>query len=244
MRPLVLELSAFGPYLETQRVDFARLGEHGLFLIHGRTGSGKSSVLDALCYALFGKSTGDERKGEDFISTLDRGADTKVSLEYEHRGVRYRVTRRPTQEVAKRRGKGTTIRPTEATLEDLDSGEVIAAKAGDVTAAISEMLRCDVGQVRQTVVLPPGDFRRVVTEHKARREILASIFRTHRFGELALRLSDAAKELTNKGKALEEERARLLEEHGAENDEDVKTINISEEHTSEIPSQQARAYGD
>ena len=223
MRPIELELSAFGPYLEPQRVNFARLGEHGLFLIHGRTGSGKSSVLDALCYALFGKSTGDERKGEDFISTLDRGADTKVVLTFEHLGVKYRVTRRPSQEVAKKRGTGTTTRPTEATLENLDSGGVLATRTGEVTSAVEEMLGCNVSQFRQTVVLPQGDFRRVVTEHGARRETLAKIFGSERFARVAERLAQAAKLLAQQGKDLQEQRAKLLEEHGAENLADLES---------------------
>lgn len=217
MRPLTLELAAFGPYLEPQLIDFERLGEHGLFLIHGRTGSGKSSILDALCFALFGKSTGDERKGEDFVTTLDRGAETRVVLEFEHLGVRYRVTRRPTQSIAKKRGEGFTTRQTDASLEDLERGEVIASKAGEVTSAIEVMLRCDVSQFRQTVVLPQGDFRRVVTEHRARRDILASIFRTQRFADVAERLGDAARGLARKGQELQEERARLLEDHEAAN---------------------------
>src|SRR5690554_6089764 len=104
MRPIALQISAFGPYLARQDINFEQLGQHGLFLIHGRTGSGKSSVLDALCFALFGKSTGEERKGEDFVTTLDRGAETRVQLDFEHLGRKYRVTRSPTQPVAKKRG--------------------------------------------------------------------------------------------------------------------------------------------
>lgn len=224
MRPISLELCAFGPYLATQRVDFERLGEHGLFLIHGRTGSGKSSVLDALCFALFGKSTGEERKGEDFVTTLDRGAETKVVLDFEHLGRRLRVTRSPTQAVAKKRGEGYTTRQTDANLVELVTGEVIAARAGDVTAAVEEMLRCDVSQFRQTVVLPQGDFRRVVTEHKARRDVLASIFRTARFATLAERLSYTAKRLTRAGQELQEQRTQLLAEQDAENVADLARL--------------------
>src|SRR5690606_9551313 len=181
------------PYLDTQAIDFDRLGEHGLFLIHGRTGSGKSSILDALCFALYGETTGGERGGQDMVTTLDQGltagavtrAATKVVLEFEHLGTHYRVTRQPTQEVAKVRGDGTRTRQADATLEDLDSGVVVAAKVRDVTAAVKEMLRCDVDQFRQTVVLPQGDFRRVVTDDSARRAILTRIFRTQKFERVA-----------------------------------------------------------
>ena len=222
MKPLTLTITAFGPYLARQVIDLERLGEHGLFLIHGRTGSGKSTILDALCFALFGKTTGGEREGQDMVTTLDPGAETKVVLEFEHGGARYRVTRYPTQEVAKVRGVGLRARPTEATLEDLSAGEVLADRARDVNAAVEEMLRCDVAQFRQTVVLPQGDFRRVVTDDGSRREILARIFRTERFAELAERLKEYAKGLAHQGRAIREERERVLAELGASTRADVE----------------------
>ncbi|HLU81993.1 MAG TPA: SMC family ATPase [Trueperaceae bacterium] len=221
MKPLKLTITAFGPYLREQVIDFERLGAHGLFLIHGRTGSGKSSILDALCFALFGETTGGERDGQDMVTTLDRGAETKVVLEFEHAGSDYRVTRYPTQEVAKVRGEGLRSRQTEATLERIDSGEVVAAKARDVTASVREMLRCDVVQFRQTVVLPQGDFRRVVTDDGSRREILARIFRTERFAQLAEHLKEYAKSLAQQGRAIREQRESLLAELGAGNAADI-----------------------
>ena len=138
-------------------------------------------------------------------------------FEFEHLGKRYRVTRFPTQERAKKRGEGTRKEQTEGSLEELDSGEVLAAKATDVTAAVQEMLRCDVDQFRQTVVLPQGAFRRVVTDHKARRTILATIFQTRRFARLADRLKAMSAELVREGQALEKERSALLEGAGAQN---------------------------
>lgn len=210
MRPLELRITAFGPYLNEQVVDLEKLGEHGLFLIHGRTGSGKSSILDALCFALYGETTGGERDGQDMVTTLDKGAETRVVLEFEHNAKRYRVTRFPTQEVARVRGVGLRTRQTEATLENLSTGEVEAARARDVTAAVKEMLRCDVEQFRQTVVLPQGDFRRVVTDDGSRREILARIFRTERFAALAERLREHAKALAQLGREIRDQRERLL----------------------------------
>src|SRR5690606_11219246 len=106
-------------------------------------------------------------------------------------------------------------------LEDLSAGEVVAAKARDVTAAVKEMLRCDVDQFRQTVVLPQGDFRRVVTDDGSRREILARIFRTERFSELAERLKEYAKGLAQQGRDIREQRERLLADLGADNLSDI-----------------------
>src|SRR5690606_24577228 len=101
-----------------------------------------------------------------------------------------------------KRGDGFTTRQTDAALVDLDAGEVLADKASAVNRAIEELLRCDVNQFRQTVVLPQGDFRRVVTEHKARRETLARIFRTERFAALATKLAEQARGLADSGKEL------------------------------------------
>lgn len=217
-----MEVTGFGPYLDRQTVDFEALGEHGLFLIHGPTGSGKSSVLDAICFALFGATSGGERDGTDFVTTLKQAAiedpqdwpRTEVVFEFEHLGKRFRVTRFPTQERAKKRGEGTLTEQTEGSLEDLTSGKVLASKPTDVTAAIQQMLRCDVDQFRQTVVLPQGAFRKVVTDHKARRSILATIFQTRRFARLAERLKAMSADLGRAIEAKEKERTALLE--GAE----------------------------
>jgi exonuclease SbcC len=229
---LRLEVTGFGPYLDPQTVDFAVLGDHGLFLIHGATGSGKSSVLDAICFALFGATSGGERDGTDFVSTLKQAAipdpqdwpRTRVVFEFEHLGARYRVTRFPTQERAKKRGEGTLTEQTEGSLENLDTGKVLAAKATDVTAAVQEMLRCDLDQFRQTVVLPQGAFRKVVTDHKARRSILATIFQTRRFARLAERLKVLSAELVRAIEAKEGQRTELLRSAGAENAEALEVL--------------------
>ena len=100
MKPLRLELHAFGPYPGRQEIDFGRLGAHGLFLIHGPTGSGKSTLLDAITYALYDPRTV-ERGGTDLVS-VSKAPDirTRVVFEFELRGERFRVTRRPAQQRA------------------------------------------------------------------------------------------------------------------------------------------------
>ena len=115
MRPIQLTLEAFGPYLERQVVSFEPFVPYGLFLIHGPTGSGKSTLLDAIVYALF-DARNVERGGTEFVSTLDPGAETAVSFEFEHHGAHYRVSRRPAQARRKQRGDGLTQVPPEAEL--------------------------------------------------------------------------------------------------------------------------------
>lgn len=249
MKPLRLEITGFGPYLDTQVVDFERLGEHGLFLIHGRTGSGKSSILDALCYALYGETTGGERDGQDMITTHRLGAsdaeppsvETKVLLDFEHLGARYRVVRQPTQEVARASGVGTRTRAADATLENLSAGEVVASKVRDVTTAVKDMLRCDVDQFRQTVVLPQGDFRRVVTDDSARRAILTRIFRTETFERLAERLKEYAKGLSGQGKAIRAEREALLAELGVANSAEIDALVNAAGATAKAAAEQRKA---
>jgi DNA repair protein SbcC/Rad50 len=211
VRPICLTLEAFGPYLERQVVDFDAFTPYGLFLIHGPTGSGKSTLLDAIVYALF-DARSVERGGADFVSTLDPGAETAVSFEFEHHGVHYRVSRRPAQSRRKQRGDGLTQVPPEAELVDVTHDEVIATKTGDVTRAIEDLLHTNVEQFRQTVLLPQGEFRKVVTDHATRRAVLSRVFRTERFTRLTDRIRQKAKDLESESAQAMQRRTELLEE--------------------------------
>ena len=217
MKPLRLVLHAFGPYPGTQAVDFERLAAHGLFLIHGPTGSGKSTLLDAITYALFDAKTV-ERGGAEFVSSLEPGAVTSVAFEFAARGERYRVTRRPAQQRAKVRGEGMTDVGAEGLLERLDAGgagvEVLADKATEATRQVEDLLGCTVDQFRQTVVLPQGQFREVVTDHTTRREVLARVFETGRFADLTGRLKRIKSALDARAGGFRDQRRRLLEAAG------------------------------
>ena len=214
MKPLRLVLHAFGPYPGTQEVDFERLAAHGLFLIHGPTGSGKSTLLDAITYALFDAKTV-ERGGGEFVSVLEPGAVTSVAFDFAVRGERYRVTRRPAQQRAKLRGEGMTDVAAEALLERIDASgatlEVLADKATEATRRVEDLLGCTVDQFRQTVVLPQGQFREVVTDDKTRREVLARVFETGRFADLTGRLKRIKNALDARAAGFRDQRQRLLE---------------------------------
>ena len=98
MRPLKLTISAFGPFAETQTLDLDKLGEKGIYLITGDTGAGKTTIFDAIAYALFDKASGDNRNGEMLRSDYaDKDTLTKVTLEFVHKGQKYTVTRAPKQ---------------------------------------------------------------------------------------------------------------------------------------------------
>ena len=107
MKPIKLKMSAFGPYADVETVDFSAFDGKGLFLITGTTGAGKTTIFDAICFALFGETSGSSRNGEmlrsNFAKPLTR---TYVELDFEHRGKKYRIIRTTSNEVAKKRGTG------------------------------------------------------------------------------------------------------------------------------------------
>ena len=116
MRPHRLELEAFGPYADPVLVEFDPLAREGLFLIHGSTGAGKTYLLDALCFALYGEVSG-ERSVKGLRSDhAAPGQVPRVTLEFSAAGGRWRVQRQPACEVPRSRGEGTTARPARAAL--------------------------------------------------------------------------------------------------------------------------------
>lgn len=211
MIPERLELVAFGPFVEPQVVDLAAVAAHGLFLIHGPTGSGKSTLLDALTFALFGETSGSERSATDLVASMADGAEARVALEFSHAGTRYRVERTPRQRRRKRRGDGfADVNPT-ASLHRLGEGgpALLVDGASQVTQAVVELLRCDAGQFRQTVVVPQGQFRRVIEDDDTRARTLADLFATQRFAEVQRRLKLYATHLRQAVQAALDELAEL-----------------------------------
>lgn len=193
MRPLSLSMQAFGPYADVVELDFRRLEGHSLLLIHGPTGSGKTSILDAICFALFGEATGSDRKSKDARSHFaDPLVPTQVVLEFALGAVRWRVRRVAEQ----MRPGGTTMKPPQASLERLGddgSAELRASKVREVDAAIAELLGFEVEQFRQVVLLPQGEFRRLlVSDSKDREKILETLFGAALFRRIEAELRKAA----------------------------------------------------
>ncbi len=229
MRPLRLVLEAFGPYAGRQSLDFAELGGADFFLIHGPTGAGKTTLLDAIAFALYGESSGAGRSGAQMRSQRAEAVlDTCVRLDFRIGGNHFRVERRPEQEVAKKRGSGTTRRNPEATLWRASVAGVdpglgndgwipLATKTQTVGAEVSRLLGFSCEQFRQVILIPQGRFREVLeADSRKREEILESLFGTQRFSILAERLKLRAQSLERRAEAGRQEKAALLQAHGAE----------------------------
>jgi exonuclease SbcC len=184
MKPLNLTLQAFGPFASRESVDFTCLGSNPLFLINGPTGAGKSSILDTICFALYGQTTGAERDPAQMrCDHADPSVLTEVILEFQLGETGYRVRRIPTQERPKSRGEGTTTQPAEAQLWLLDGTEegslLVAKSVSDATDEIRERIGLDVEQFRQVMVLPQGKFRELLmADSKEREKIFSQLFQT------------------------------------------------------------------
>ena len=201
MKPIYLEMRAFGPYAGRQVVDFRRLGDRKLLLIYGPTGSGKTTILDAMCYALYGETSGNCRTGTHMRSEYATPEEeTQVSFSFAVGSKAYCVERRPEQQVAKKRGSGTKKASASAALYEIDGEgkrtDVIATKG--VREKVEQLLGFKAEQFRQVVLLPQGDFRRLLLASSAeRQQIMQTLFHTQRYArlqELAKQKHDAIQE--------------------------------------------------
>ena len=193
MRPLRLTLSAFGPYAAQTTLDLEKLGKGGLYLITGDTGAGKTTIFDAITYALYDHSSSGIREGSMLrCKYADDKTPTFVELEFEVHGVRYMVRRNPEYQRPKARGEGMTTEKADATLTYPDDRPPVT-KAKDVTAAVQEIIGLDYNQFSQIVLIAQGQFTKLLnasTEERSR--IFRKLFRTQRYAQLQERLQAEA----------------------------------------------------
>ena len=196
MRPLRLTLSAFGPYAAETTLDLEKLGRGGLYLITGDTGAGKTTIFDAITYALYDHSSSGIREGSMLrCKYADDKTPTFVELEFEVHGVRYTVRRNPEYQRPKARGEGMTTEKADATLTYPDDRPPVT-KAKDVTAAVQEIIGLDYNQFSQIVLIAQGQFTKLLnasTEERSR--IFRKLFRTQRYAQLQERLQAEASAL-------------------------------------------------
>ncbi|MEU4106474.1 SMC family ATPase, partial [Streptomyces tanashiensis] len=197
MRLHRLEITAFGPFGTTQKVDFDALSAAGLFLLHGPTGAGKTSVLDAVCFALYGSVPGvRQTPGTSLRSDhAPVGTYTEVLLELTVGDRRLEITRRPAQQRPKKRGGGFTTEKAQTWLRQYDpvTGEWagLSRSHQEIGEEITQLVGMSREQFCQVVLLPQGDFARFLrADAEARGKLLGRLFDTRRFAAVEERLAE------------------------------------------------------
>ena len=198
MRPLKLTVAGFGPYAGVQTLDFEALGTGGLYLITGDTGAGKTTLFDAITFALFGEASGDSREPGMLRSKYARAEDpTYVELTFRYDDKTYTLRRNPEYERAKARGTGFTRQAADAQLT-LPDGRVVT-RLKDVDKAVRDIIGLTREQFSQVAMISQGDFRKLLqADTRERQKIFRDIFGTERFLKLQLRLKDAASEVRDR----------------------------------------------
>lgn len=234
MKPISLTIEAFGPYRDSVTLDFSQLENHSMFLISGPTGAGKTSILDAMVYALYGEPSGEVRKTDAIRSDFaEPKRMTRVDFSFAIGDAQYRVERLPKQMVAKKRGTGMREQNASATVYEMKDGEwkVIATSAAAIRDTIQRIIGFRKDQFLQVVLLPQGEFRKLlVASTNEREELLHTLFRT----ELYRKLQEALKSAYDEAKAGIEE--NLMKQtaliQSIPHDEDTPVLTI--EHMREL----------
>ncbi|MCE2570939.1 AAA family ATPase [Motilimonas eburnea] len=216
MRPVHLTMAAFGPFADQQVVDFEKLGRNPLFLLNGPTGAGKTSILDAICFALYGKTTGDEREAAQMrCDYADEQTLTQVELVFELGEQRYRIVRIPEQQRPKKSGDGMTEQKPQAELYRLDGDAetlLVASKVSEANQLIEQLTGLDVDQFRQVMVLPQGKFRQLLmADSKDREKIFSQLFQTQIYRQIEDNLKNQAAKLRKNREGLANQRQGIMD---------------------------------
>lgn len=195
MKPKKLIISAFGPYAEKTEIDFEKLGDRGLYLITGDTGAGKTTLFDAITFALYGEASGEVREAGMFRSKYARAeAPTYVELFFVYQGKEYQVKRNPEYQRPKGRGKGFTLQKADAVLVFPDERQPVT-KAREVTRAVTELIGLDYRQFTQIAMIAQGDFQKLLLAGTAERSIIfRQIFHTDLYQEIQNSLKEAVQQ--------------------------------------------------
>jgi len=238
MRPLAVTMQAFGPYAGVQTLDFADLRGAGFFLITGPTGAGKTTVLDAMSFALYGDTSGGAeseggRSGAAMRSDhADPGTLTRVVFDFSIGDDLYRVERLPEQARPKRRGEGTTTHLQEATMWRLRrddgaaltlDGAPLASGWTKVKTKAEDVLGFRGEQFRQVVMLPQGRFQQLIeADSSEREEILRALFDTGHYAAIELALKDEAATLRRAAETVHTQHGEVLHQAQAMSADDLR----------------------
>lgn len=225
MRPLTIELHYFGPY-ERQVIDFTQFTDRSLFLVAGNTGAGKTTIFDAMCYALFGQTTNDRDRSAAALRSDFAPADqeTMVKFTFEHQDLKYQIMRRPKQVLKGRRGNLVEHNQAVDLIYPLESDhphEITKIKEADTF--ITDLLNLTRDQFKQIVLLPQGKFRQFLDSDSNTKEVLLrDLFNTSRYEQWATQLKNDLRE-QKKSLTTQETKLQSLKETVTEIDAQLTT---------------------
>lgn len=221
MKLHILDVQAFGPFARRERIDFDELGADGLFLISGPTGAGKTSILDAICFALYGRVPGQRNDAHELrAQSAAPDVPTRVTLSFTARGHTYRVERGPTYERPAKRGGGTTLQRATASLFEYRDAEWagLSRTNQEVSAMVHEAIGLSADQFTKIIMLPQGQFAQFLKAGPQEREpILQQLFGTTRFATVERLLAEGATQARARISETSGQRAAMVESalHGA-----------------------------
>ncbi len=188
MRPVELSMTAFGPFAGTETVDFSVFGKSCLFLVTGDTGAGKTSIFDAISFALYGEASGHTRESKGMHSDFaSRSTECSVTLKFEHEGNLYTIYRSPGYMVPKRDGSGERLHPAKAEMECGDGRSW--AGVSEVNRAVADLIGLNADQYAQVVMIAQGEFQRILlAKSEERRALLSRLFGTGIYREIEKKL--------------------------------------------------------
>lgn len=228
MKPEILTICAFGPYQKKVCLDFSILSEQPFFLIHGATGAGKTSIFDAICYALYGEAATEARTPR-MLRNREAGPedDTYVDLTFCVRDTHWHIRRNPEYMRKAKRGKGLARQAPEVLLERLENGRAAESwtRDGEVQARIVRLLGFQCKQFRQVVLLPQGEFRRfLMADTSARKEIMKVLFNTEIYQKLEDKLKEKAAEVSKSYDGIAEKQRLYLAEANAKDEAEFAAL--------------------
>lgn len=224
MRPIKLVMCGFGPYADKTVVDFTLLGESGLYLITGDTGAGKTTIFDAISYALYGEASGQVREVKSLRSKyVDDETESYVELEFEYRDEKYKIRRIPEYMRKAKRGDKLVVQKEEAELYFLTKDREPIINKKNVNDAVTEIIGLDRGQFSQIAMIAQGDFMKVLlTGTDERSKILRKIFNTNEYLDLQEKLKRKKNELKFKYQDIEKSIKNYIASVQCGNDENDK----------------------
>ncbi|MGO3732239.1 MAG: AAA family ATPase [Vagococcus sp.] len=216
MQPLTLTLNYFGPY-EKSTIDFSDFYAQSLFLITGKTGAGKTTIFDGMCYALYGKTSGGIREGKEMRANFAENGDvTRVIFRFKQGNKIYEINREPEQLVKKKRGDGYREQASQVCLTVYDdTGAEInqLTKQKDVGPFISELIKLNEQQFSQIVMLPQGDFSRFLNaDSDSKEKVLRKLFNTYFYQDISTFLKQEKKQLDDQLKGARKELETIVKQ--------------------------------